>query len=312
MLDAATGLAEAVRGAAVGWLALGVALHLANQVARGRGWFALVRMVHAGDPPLRRRDAIAAWVAGAGMGGVLSARGGDAVRLVLLGRRLPDAGYPLLAGTLVAETAGETAIGLALVALIGAVGVGSGLSMEPASLAWPAAAGLAAIAAGAVLWLRCGWLRRLVAGVRQGCSPLARPVTYARAVLPWQFASRLLRAASLACFLVAFGLPATPVAIAMVMLAQGGGRLLPWAPAGVGAGVAVLAAGFPSATGVDPGVEALAGFMVGTSLLLTLVGVLLATAVALWIVGARPLLGALRSAPATLNPLRQVRRAARA
>jgi hypothetical protein len=48
------------------------------------------------------------------------------------------------------------------------------------------------------------------------------------------------------------------------------------------------------------------------SLLLTLMGVLLAIAVALWIVGAGPLLAALRSAPTTLSPLRQIRRAARA
>jgi hypothetical protein len=92
--------------------------------------------------------------------------------------------------------------------------------------------------------------------------------------------------------------------------AVGGGRLIPWAPAAAGAGVAVLAAGFPRATGIDPGVEVLAGFLVGMSLLLTLMGVLLAAAIAIWIVGARPLLAALRSAPATLSPLRQIRRAA--
>jgi uncharacterized membrane protein YbhN (UPF0104 family) len=312
MLDAATGLAEAMGGAAAGWLVLGVALHLGNQVARGRGWFALVRMVRPGGRSLRRRDVLAAWVAGAGMGGVLSARGGDAVRLVLLRKRVPDAGYPLLAGTLVAETAGETVIGLALVALIGLAGVGAGLGMEPASLLLPFAAALAATAAAVAISLRCRWLRRMVAGVRQGCAPLARPTAYARAVLPWQVASRLLRAASIACFLVAFGLPPTPVAVAVVMLAQGGGRLLPWAPASVGAGVAVLATSFPAATGVDPGFGVLAAFLVGTSLLLTLVGIALAAVIALWIVGARPLLAALRSAPATLSPLRQIRRAARA
>jgi Lysylphosphatidylglycerol synthase TM region len=301
---AAVSLAEAIGGAAVGWLVLGVVLHLANQVARGRGWFGLVRMVRAGDPPLRRRDVIAAWVAGAGMGGVLSARGGDAVRLVLLRKRVPDAGYPLLAGTLVAETAGETAIGLALVVAIGAAGVGSGLTVDPASVVFPAAAVLVALAAGGVLWLRCRWARRVVTGVRDGCAPLAKPTAYGCAVLPWQLSSRLLRAASLACFLVAFGLPATPVAIAVVMLAQGGGRLLPWAPASVGAGVAVLAAGFPRATGVDPGVEALAGFLVGTSLLLTLVGILLAGAIALCLLGARPLLTLMRSARILPSPVR--------
>ena len=46
----------------------------------------------ARDPALRRRDAIAAWVAGAGAGGCVSARGGDAVRVLLLRRGVPRAG----------------------------------------------------------------------------------------------------------------------------------------------------------------------------------------------------------------------------
>ena len=40
---ALAGLVDAVAGVAPGWLVLGVALHLANQVARGRGWYAVVR-----------------------------------------------------------------------------------------------------------------------------------------------------------------------------------------------------------------------------------------------------------------------------
>src|ERR671929_145971 len=111
---ATTGLAEAVAGAAVGWLLLGVVLHVANQVARGRGWHALVRAACPAEPGPRCRDVIAAWVAGAGAGGVLSARGGDAVRVLLLARRAPDAGCPVLAGTLVAEGAGELAFGAAV------------------------------------------------------------------------------------------------------------------------------------------------------------------------------------------------------
>ena len=106
--------AEAVTGASPGWLVLGVVLHLANQVTRGRGWCTLLRA--ASGEHVRRRDAIAAWVAGAGAGGIVSARGGDAMRVLLVRRRLPHAGCPLLAGTLVAEGAGELAVGAALLA----------------------------------------------------------------------------------------------------------------------------------------------------------------------------------------------------
>src|SRR3954453_3013828 len=116
------GLVDAVAGVAPGWLVLGVLLHLSNQVARGTGWHAVVCGAHAGQP--RRRDVIAAWVAGAGAGGVVSARGGDAVRVLVLARRLPGAGTrALLTGTLVAETVGETLLGFGLLGLALAIGV---------------------------------------------------------------------------------------------------------------------------------------------------------------------------------------------
>jgi Lysylphosphatidylglycerol synthase TM region len=287
--SAAAGLWGALGGAAPGWLALAVILHLANQLARGRGWFAILAMAGCGEPRLRQRDAIAAWVAGAGMGGVLSARGGDAVRLVLLRRRLPDTGYPVLGGTLVAEAAGESALGLTLVALVVAGGLGAGMSLESGMLVWVAIAALVAVPACAALRSRFRPVRRLIAGLRQGCAAVGQPGAYARSVLPWQLASRLLRAASLLCFLLAFHLPATLAAIALVMVAQGGGRVLPLAPASLAASVAVLAAGFPAATGADVGVGVLAGFLVGMSTLLTLAGVLLAIPIAISMIGVGPL-----------------------
>jgi uncharacterized membrane protein YbhN (UPF0104 family) len=292
--SAAVGLLEAVGAASPGWLALAVALHLANQLARGRGWFAILGMAGCGDPSPRARDVMATWVAGAGMGGVLSARGGDAVRVLLIRRRLPEAGSPLLAGTLVAEAAGEAALGVAIAVLLLAGGLGAGLSLESDTVGWIALALLLALPAGVVLRARSGRVRRLIAGVGKGCAPLGQPRAYARAVLPWQLASRLLRVASLLCFLAAFHLPATLAAVVLVMAAQGGGRLLPLAPASLAASVAVLAAGFPQATGVDVGVGALAAFVVGMSTLLTLVGVLLAVPIALWMCGARPMVAALR------------------
>jgi hypothetical protein len=71
------------------------------------------------------------------------------------------------------------------------------------------------------------------------------------------------------------------------MLAQGGGRLLPLAPASVAATVAVVAAGMPSATGADVGTGAVAAFVVGTSTALTLVGVVLAIVIAVCMAGRR-------------------------
>jgi hypothetical protein len=86
---------------------------------------------------------------------------------------------------------------------------------------------------------------------------------------------------------MAFGLPATPAAIALVMLAQGGGRLLPLAPASAAATVAVVAAGLPGATGVDVGARTAAALVVGMSTVLTIVGVALAVGIAVAMAGGR-------------------------
>src|SRR5918999_1333915 len=226
--------AEAVTGAAPGWLVLGVVLHLANQVARGRGWCALLRSASAED--VRRRDAVAAWVAGAGAGGIASARAGDAVRILLLRRRVPDC--PMLAGTIVAEGAGELLVGAALLSI--AIAAGLGPEFGAPGLLWigPALAGAGLIAVVVACTPR---LRAIARGVGRGCAPLKCPAAYPPGVLPWQIASRVCRLGALACFLAAFGLPASFAAVLLVTAAQSGGRLGPFAPPSGGARAALLA-----------------------------------------------------------------------
>ncbi len=283
--------AEAITGAAPGWLVLGVILHLVNQVARGRGWCTLLRS--AGKAPVRRRDAILAWVAGAGAGGIASARGGDAVRVLLLRRRLPEAGCPLLLGTLVAVGAGELAVGAVLIALALVLGFAP-LPGVP-ELVWVAPAVLGVVVIGVAV-ARIPRLRRIASGIGRGCAPLREPRAYARGVLPWQLASRVCRLGALACFLAAFGLPATPAAVLLVVGAQTGGRLLPFAPASVGAGAAMLAAAFAPVTGASVPAGQVAAFFVGTSAVLTAVGSVLALAICLRAVSWRDLLAVVRPA----------------
>jgi uncharacterized membrane protein YbhN (UPF0104 family) len=298
---AGEGLAEAVAGAHAGWLVVGVLLHVANQLARGRGWYAIVGRTCGADAGFGRRDAMAAWVAGAGAGGVLSARGGDAVRVLLASRRLRETPSPVLAGTLVAEGAGEALAGMVILAVALAIGLGPAPALPDASaLPWVAAVLVVAAVAARLVW-RSARGRRIAAGVGCGCAMLGAPRAYVRRVLPWQLTSRLLRAAALCCFLIAFGLPATPAAVLLVMLAQGGGRLLPFAPASVGATVALLAAAFPAVTGTSVGTGAIAAFMVGTSTVLTVAGVALAAAVVLR--GADPR-GLVAAAVAAARPAR--------
>ena len=279
-MGAVTEMGNALAGASVGWLALGVLLHLANQAVRGRGWFAIVRAANPGDESLRRRDAILAWVAGAGAGGVVSARGGDLVRVLLLGRRAQDTRSSVLAGTLVAEAAGDALVGAAVIGLAVALGAAPAFGLPgPATLAAAGGAITLLAVVALVLHRRGGRMSRIAAGVGRGCAPLGHPATFARRVLPWQAGSRALRAAAICCFLLAFSLPAGAAAVLLVMLAQSGGRLLPLAPASAAASVAMLAAGFGPATGTTVHAADVAAFMIGMSLLLTLAGAVLAVAV---------------------------------
>ena len=266
--------AEALTGAAPGWLVLGVLLHLGNQVARGRGWCTLLRS--AAGTEVRRRDAVGAWIAGAGAGGLASARAGDALRVLLLRRRVPEAGCPLLAGTLVAEGVGELAVGVALIALALGVGVGPAFAPPGATIVLAA---LAVVAVLVVTVARVPRLRAIACGVGRGCAPLKQPGAYARGVLPWQIASRACRLGALACFLAAFGLPAGLAAVLLVVGAQTGGRLLPFAPASVAAGAAMLAAAFEPVTGTAVPAGQVAAFFVGTSVVLTIVGTTLTLAI---------------------------------
>ncbi len=195
-------------------------------------------------------------------------------------RRIGDAGCPLLAGTLVAEGVGEIVVGVLLLALALAFGVGPQLGLSTTTALVLAGAAVAALAL-TVLTRRVPRLRRIAAGVGRGCAPLRAPGAYARGVLPWQLASRACRLCSLACFLAAFGVPVSLAAVLLVAFAQGGGRLVPFAPASVGASVALLAASFGPVTGSSVSAERLAAFFIGTSTVLTVVGTALALVICL-------------------------------
>jgi Lysylphosphatidylglycerol synthase TM region len=284
-------LAAVVSGAAGGWLLLGILLHVLNQLARGVGWYALLRGVCDEGRRPRLRDVLFVWVAGAGAGGVLSARGGDAMRVLLISRRVPETRTSVLAGTLVAEAAGDTFVGVAVLVAAVALGAAPMVGLPGAETAgWVAVVLLSASlafmvarrlrqAAGMPPLPGVARVRAIAAGVGKGCSSLGHPVTYGCTVLPWQTMSRVLRGGAIACFLAAFHLPAGIAAVVLVMIAQTGGRVLPLAPASAAAAVGMLTAGFGPATGATVSAGAVATFMIGMSTVLTVAGAALTFAI---------------------------------
>ena len=98
------------------WLcALGIVTYILAQAVRPRGWHTIIKAAYPDAHELRPRHTMAAYLAGAGLNGVIPARGGDIVKLWLLHRRIPGARYPTLAATFVPETLFETLFGIGLV-----------------------------------------------------------------------------------------------------------------------------------------------------------------------------------------------------
>jgi uncharacterized membrane protein YbhN (UPF0104 family) len=288
------------------WLVAGVVLHLGSQLARGRGWHSVICAAHPDGGHPRRRDVLATWVAGAGASGVLSARGGDALRIMLLRRRMTTT-CPTLVGTLAAETVAETALGALLTVWALSAGLIPGLHR-------PGVASAALIAAGAIALVlavrragrRFPALGRACAEARRGLALLGSPGCYVRRVASWGVLSRALRIGSLLCFLAAFALPVSLTAALVVMVAHSSGRLVPFGPAGAGASLGLLVAAFPAVTHTHTGAGELTTFYLGTTGVLTAVGIVLS---ALVLVRELGFAGARHAAGDALERLRVPRKA---
>jgi uncharacterized membrane protein YbhN (UPF0104 family) len=267
------------------WLAaLGIVLYIVAQAVRPRGWHTIIKAAYPDADGLRPRNTMAAYLAGAGLNGIIPARGGDIVKLWLVHRRIPDARYPTLAATFLPETLFETLFGFGLV--IWALSRGflpvptsSGelphvdvtLIIEHPILSVAGALVLAAVTYGIYGLLRHR-IADLTARLRQGVQILHQPRRFVFGVASWQALGRLIRLASLAAFMAAFHLPVTASTVVLVMAAQGGGRIIPLAPASAGLRLAMLSYGFVETTGHAVDIAAITAFTFGVGALLMLAG----------------------------------------
>jgi len=243
------------------WLLVGIVLYELAQLVRTRGWFNILRASYpeSGDQ-LRARDVSAAYLAGAGVNGIVPARGGDFLKLFLVHRRLPKARYSTLIATFGPETLPEIVMstGLVIWALThGFLPVPLSTNDLPEidvsfvmTHVW-LSVGVTA-AAGAVLFVLLRWCRActrgLLARVKQGFEILHSPRRFIVGVGGPQALSRLVRLAAMVCFMKAVGLPVTVNTAILVMAATSAGRIIPFAPASAGLRVAMLAYGFPALT----------------------------------------------------------------
>ena len=262
-----------------------------RRLCRGLAWHGVLS---APWPGVTRRRACAWHVCGSGLSGMLSTRGGDAVRIALARRDLRGATWPALAGTLCAEGSFETVFGLTRRA-----------RRRPARSrhAARAAAGRSSARSPSrrsslpVLAARSGRGRGLAARGRPRPRRPRQPRRWASRVLPWQVASRACcgsarRRASCsrsAC-------PLAPAVVFAACAAQGSGGVVPLPGAGPATIAAALLVALPAAAGhpVDP--AAVAALAVVWPAALTAVGVTLSTVLLAALSGARTPRGLLRAA----------------
>jgi Lysylphosphatidylglycerol synthase TM region len=273
-------LLDALAGAHAGLLVAAVVLHISGQACRGLAWHGVLSSTF---PGVTRRRACAWHVCGAGLSGVLSVRGGDAVRMALAKREVAGATWPALAGTIVAEGSLETVFTLVLALAALRLGLGT---VDATPLALIAAVAVA-VALLAVIGARSARMRRIGRELRRGLAILGHPRSWSVRVVPWQLGARLLKLAAIACFLRAFGLPTAPAVVLAAAAAQGSGVALPLPGAGPAAVAAALLAAVPLAAGHPVDGAAVAALAIVQPAALTAAGVALSLVLLAALSGAR-------------------------
>lgn len=252
-MDSLRAFADAVQAfgerlAAVHWtfLALAVGFSLLNLVLRSRAWQAILRAALP-DETVRYRTAFGSYCAGVGVNAALPARAGDLVKVFLVKRSAPAARYPVLVGTLVAETLFDfvVATGLLVWALWAGILPGLRLPRVPAfdlSLAlahpWITVVLVAVLTGAAALLARR--VRAFWGEFGKGLAILRTPGRYLRSVAGYQLLGWGCRVGGALYFLAAFHVPASLEGALIVQVAASLGSLFPATPGGLGPKQALL------------------------------------------------------------------------
>ena len=234
-----------------GYLAVALLLSLGLQLCRAHGWANALRAAYPRDA-VSERGVVGAFLVGAGMNGILPARGGDALKIVLAKRSVRDSSYPAIISSFAVLAPFDTAIGLCVLGYAIAQGL---LPEAPRLPELPAfeisfwaghiqlllltitVVGIGIVVLIAVLARR---VEAFWTHLKQGVAIFREPRRYLRQVAAWQAAGWLLRFASFWLFLDAFGIGGSFDNVLLVMSVQAVTGALPFTPGGAGAQQALL------------------------------------------------------------------------
>jgi len=253
------------------FLVAALILSLAMQLCRGHAWANALRAAYPGDtmsaePGQRRgtsrakRDqdpvsevgVVGSFLVGVGMNGILPARGGDALKIVLAKRVVPGSRYPTIIASFACLAPFDTGIGLLVLLYAITQGLLPAAPRLPELPAfeisfWAANPHLFAftlVVIGLALTALVLYASRHVEAfwqrIKQGVAVLRDPARYMRDVFAWQAVAWLLRFASFWLFLDAFGIGGSFDNVLLVMSVQAISSALPFTPGGAGAQQALL------------------------------------------------------------------------
>jgi uncharacterized membrane protein YbhN (UPF0104 family) len=273
--EAAERFFEELSGIAWGWLTLALVMSLGLHVCRAHAWANALRAAYPGDR-VSERGVVGAFLVGVGLNGILPARGGDAVKIVLAKRSVRGSRYPAVISSFAVLAPFDSGIGL----LVLIYAITQGLLPAAPELPDLAAFDISFWAANpdllllALTILGIGLVVLYVFVARraetvwkrlvQGVAILREPRRYLREVVAWQLVAWFIRFASFWFFLEAFGIGGSAENVLLVMSVLAISGALPLTPGGAGAQQALLVATLEGASRV-----AVLSYSVGQQLAVT-------------------------------------------
>lgn len=258
----------------IDWTAFGTALLclLAMQLARAWAWRNVLRAAYP-EQRIPYLGVAASYLAGAGVNAIVPAHAGDATKVFLVKRQIPDSSYPAVTSSFLVQTVFDTSVGVLVLLYAITQGLLPPLPQIPKLPAFEIsfwaenpdlffiALGVTVLAIAIGIFYLAHHVRRFWARVRQGLVILTEPRRYLREVFAWQGIGWLFRFAAFWFFLEAFGIGGSVGSVMLVMSCQAIANVVPFTPGGAGAQQALLVA-----TLEGPTRTAVLSFSVGTQI----------------------------------------------
>jgi uncharacterized membrane protein YbhN (UPF0104 family) len=258
----------------IDWTAFGIALLclLAMQLARAWAWRNVLQAAYPGQR-IPYLGVAAAYLAGAGVNAIVPAHAGDATKVFLVKRQIPESSYPAVTSSFLVQTVFDTSVGVLVLLYAISQGLLPPLPQIPKLPAFELSfwaenpqlffitLGVTVLAIAIGIYYLAHHVRRFWARVRQGLVILTEPQRYMREVFAWQGVGWLCRFAAFWFFLEAFGIGGSIGSVMLVMSCQAIANVVPFTPGGAGAQQALLVA-----TLHGPTRTAVLSFSVGTQI----------------------------------------------